>query len=205
MRGAILIAAAALLALSGRSGRAAESAAAVPIAALNNALVGAMHAGKETPFAARYAALAPIVERTFDLPAVLEASVGPRWASLPPQQQADLQAEFTRFTVASYVANFNSFGGETFTILPEIRASGAEQVVSTQIVPTTGDAAKLDYVMRQEPAGWRAVDVLLDGTISRAAVQRSDFRSLITGDDAQRLIASLRKKVAVLSGGAQLP
>ncbi len=200
-----MLAVAAASTLCWGSSRAAESAAAAPIAALNSALVGVMHAGKETPFAERYATLAPIIERAFDLPAVLRASVGPRWASLPPQQQAELEAEFTRFTVASYVANFNSFGGETFTILPDTRVVGAEQVVSTQIVPTKGDAAKLDYVMRQESSGWRAVDVLLDGTISRAAVQRSDFRNLITGDDAQRLIASLRKKVAALSGGAQLP
>ena len=34
--------------------------------------------------------------------------------------------------------------------------------------------------MRQVNAdAWKAVDVLLDGTISRVAVQRSDFRSLL--------------------------
>ena len=37
----------------------------------------------------------------------------------------------------------------------------------------------LDYVMRQGEKGRRAVDVLLDGSISRVAVQRSDFRSLL--------------------------
>jgi len=196
---------AAASALSWGSAYAANPAATAPIAALNTALVGAMHAGKGTPFAQRYATLAPVVGRTFDLAAVLQSSVGPRWTSLPPQQQTALQTEFVRFTVASYVANFDSFNGETFTISPETRAIGAEQVVSTQIVPVNGDAAKLDYVMRQEPSGWRAVDVLLDGTISRAAIQRSDFRSLIKGDDAQRLVDSLKKKVADLSGGAQLP
>lgn len=200
---ALVIAAA--TALNWGTAEAVESPAVAPIAALNTGLIAAMHAGKKTPFAERYASLAPIVEQTFDLPAVLQASVGPRWTSLPQQQQTELQTEFVRFTVASYVANFDSFGGERFTIAPDTRAIGAEQVVSTQIVPVKGEVAKLDYVMRQEPSGWRAVDVLLDGTISRAAVQRSDFRSLIAGDDAQRLVDSLKKKVADLSGGVQLP
>ncbi len=201
----LVLALAAVFGLGWGSARAADTSASAPIKALNTALIGAMHAGKGTPFAQRYTTLAPIVEQTFDLPAVLQASVGPRWASLPRQQQAELQTEFVRFTVASYVANFDNFSGERFTISPETRVIGAEQVVSTQIIPTTGDVAKLDYVMRQEPSGWRAVDVLLDGTISRAAVQRSDFRSLIIGEDAHRLVDSLKKKVADLSGGAQLP
>ena len=56
--------------------------------------------------------------------------------------------------------------------------------------------------MRQTPGGWRAVDVLLNGSISRVAVQRSDFRSLLDQGSASRLIANLQGKVAELSGGA---
>ncbi len=41
--------------------------------------------------------------------------------------------------------------------------------------------------------------MLLDGSISRVAVQRSDFRTLLTGGDADALIASLRTKIADLS------
>jgi len=68
-------------------------------------------------------------------------------------------------------------------------------------VQANGTPVRLDYVMRRGPQGWRAVDVLLDGSISRVAVQRSDFRSLITQGDAGALIASLNKKIADLSGG----
>jgi len=44
--------------------------------------------------------------------------------------------------------------------------------------------------------------VLLEGSISRVAVQRSDFRNALASGDADALIASLRRKVADLSGGA---
>ena len=180
---------------------AADADAAAPIAALNRGLLAGMHAGKATPFPQRYNTLAPLVEGAFDIPGILQASVGPRWAALPPAQQSQLLDVFRRFTVASYVANFDSFGGEKLEVLPVSRNVGADQVVATQIVPSSGTPTRIDYVMRRTPAGWRAVDVLLNGSISRVAVQRSDFRSLLGSGDAGPLIQSLQRKVADLSGG----
>ena len=86
-------------------------------------------------------------------------------------------------------------------ITPDPRVLGRDVVVETRIAPARGDPTRIDYVMR-ETNGWRIVDVLLDGTISRVAVQRSDFRSLLGGSgDAQALISSLERKTSDLSGG----
>jgi phospholipid transport system substrate-binding protein len=183
--------------------RAADAVpAAAPIAALNEALIAAMKAGRDTPFRDRYKALAPVVESAFDLPAILEVSVGPRWASLSPAMQAQLLHVFRRFTIASYVANFDSYDGEKFEVLPQTRSVGADQVVETRMIAGNGKAARLDYVMHDEGGDWKATDVLLDGSISRVAVQRSDFRGLLGQGGAADLIASLQRNVADLSGGA---
>jgi phospholipid transport system substrate-binding protein len=64
-----------------------------------------------------------------------------------------------------------------------------------------GSSVGLDYVMHRGPAGWQAVDVLTDGSISRVAVQRSDFRELLNSGGAPALVAGLQHKVANLSGG----
>jgi phospholipid transport system substrate-binding protein len=184
--------------------QAAQPGPIAPIEALDQGLLTVMHAGKATPFAQRYATMVPIVHQAFDLDTILETSVGPRWSSFSPAEQQDLRDEFLRFTVASYVSNFSSFNGEKFSIDPDTRAVGAEQVVATHIIPPHGDPARLDYVMRLTDAGWRAVDVLLDGTISRVAVQRSDFRSLLA-DGPAALVSSLHKKFLDLSGGAVVP
>jgi phospholipid transport system substrate-binding protein len=61
---------------------------------------------------------------------------------------------------------------------------------------------RLDYVMRGEGGRWRAVDVLFEGSISRVAVQRADFRKALASGDADALIASLHRKIADLSDGA---
>ena len=181
--------------------KAADPDASSPIAALNSGLIAAMRSGKATPFPQRYAALLPVVDRAFDLGAVLQAVVGPRWAGLPAAQQAQLLDVFRKYTVATYVANFDGFGGERLDVLPDSRSIGADQVVATQIAPASGAPTRIDYVMRRTASGWRAVDVYLNGTISQVAVQRSDFRSLLGTGDAGPLIASLQRKIADLSRG----
>jgi phospholipid transport system substrate-binding protein len=188
----------ALLLLAGAPAIArAQGAAAVPVRSLNDGLLAVMHQGKATPFAVRVSELTPIVEKSFDLAQILRNSIGPRFASIPAAKQADLLDAFTAFTVASYVANFDSFSGEKFEVLPETRKTGADVVVQTRIVPPSGDPTRLDYVVRND----KVVDILLDGSISRVAVQRSDFRSLIGSGDPAPLIAMLRTKTAGLAAG----
>jgi phospholipid transport system substrate-binding protein len=176
---------------------------AVPIAAFNDALLAVMHAGPSTSFAARMQMLRPLVERAFSLPLILRNSIGPRWTSFTPAQQAQLLEAFTNFTVASWVANFDTYDGERFEILPDLRTIGSDQVVQTRIVPRNGDPTRLDYVMRNSGNAWKAVDILLNGSISRVAVQRSDFRSQLTSSDPTPLIGMLREKVAALAAGAK--
>jgi phospholipid transport system substrate-binding protein len=133
--------------------------------------------------------------------AILQESVG-FWASLPPQHQAMLTDAVRRYTVSSYLNSFDDFNGQRFEISPETRAVGSEQVVETKVIPKKGDRHELDYVMRQSSAGWRVVDVLADGSISRVAVQRSDFRRLLSRGGAQALAERLRTKSADLSDGS---
>lgn len=188
-----------ILALASLPALAADPEAVAPIQALNQALLGSMRAGKATPFAQRYAALLPAVDRAFDLPAILRVSVGPRFVSMTPAEQAQLLDVFRKFTVCSYAANFDQYGGEKLDVVPGSRTVGPDQVVETNLVGS--DSTRIDYVMHKSPEGWKAIDVLLNGSISQAAVNRSDWRSLLASGPGA-LIASLQRKVADLSGGA---
>jgi len=183
---------------------AAPSDPAAPIAMLYTALEALMRLGAAASFRTRYQQIAPVIDRTFDLRTVLRSSVGARWATLDDAAQDALHAAFRRFTIATYVANFDKYEGERFELSPTLRQIGTAQVVQTRIIQDNGEPIRLDYVMRQTDAGWRAVDILLDGTISRVAVQHSDFRALLQPGDATALIASLREKTAELAGGSLL-
>lgn len=181
----------------------ADTGATATIRQLNDALLEAMKAGGLTGFDRRFQVMAPAVDKAFDLPAVLAVSVGPTWAALPQDQQNRLLDAFRSYTIASYVANFDNYSGQTFSVDSQTRSLGAGRVVvQSRITPAGGDPTEIDYVMQQTPAGWKVVDVLADGSISRVAVQRSDFRHLLANGGGNALLASLQRKTSDLSGGA---
>ncbi len=181
--------------------------AVAPIRELCDALLSIMKAGSSIPFAQRFAELVPVIDRVFNLLVILQFSVGPAWNSLPADQQSALLAAFRRYTIASYVNSFDNYNGQHFDVQPDTKSlANGEQVAQTRIVSSpSGESHELDYVMRQDGGAWKAVDVLADGSISRVAVQRSDFRRLVARGGAQALIDSLNQKTADLSGGAALP
>jgi phospholipid transport system substrate-binding protein len=168
----------------------------------NDTLLAAIKTGEQTDFSHRFQALAPEVDQAFDLPAILAVSVGPGWASFSPDQQNRLLDAFRRYTVVSYLANFNSYAGQSFTMSPDTHSLGSGRVVvPSRIVTIRGEAIELDYVMNQTPGGWKVVDVLAAGSISRVAVQRSDFRHILSSGGCAALLESLQRKTADLSGG----
>lgn len=179
-----------------------DQAAIVPIQRLVVGLLSVMKAGPGTPFTQRYEMLASVIDRTFDLAAILQESVGPAWLAFPQGQQQMLMEAFRRYTVASYVNSFDNYNGQRIEVSPDTRVVGANQIVQTRIIPVKGETHELDYVMRNAELGWRAVDVLADGTISRVAVQRSDFRRLLGRGGPQALADTLRAKSTDLSDGS---
>lgn len=172
------------------------------IRALNAALLGVMKAGKAVPFEQRFAMLAPVIDQAFDMDALLRGAVGTRWAEIPAAEQEALRTEFRRFSIASWVANFDSFEGQSFSVAETPRTlGGGALAVATRLNSPGGASVDLTYVMREGTGGWRAVDVLAEGSISRVAVLRSDFRAVLASGGPAGLVARLRDKVAALGGG----
>jgi phospholipid transport system substrate-binding protein len=180
--------------------RAQAAGSTTPIERLYQGLLTVMKQGKTTSFSQRAAELTPAVENAFDLPIVLRASIGPAWVNLTPDEQRRLLNIFRQYTVATYVEGFNSYDGQRLVVSPQTRSlSNGGQVVHTEVIPPRGEKHTIDYVMRRMPDGsWKATDVLADGTISRVAVQRSDFGALLARGGAAALEASLQRKTAAL-------
>jgi phospholipid transport system substrate-binding protein len=76
--------------------------------------------------------------------------VGLSWATLPEAQKAQRATAFRRYTISSYVSNFDSYNGQTFQVLPSVRAVvNGEVVVRTRLVRVNDSPVKLDYIMRR--------------------------------------------------------
>lgn len=175
---------------------------AAPIHAFYDALLDVMKRAKTLGIKGRYDTLAPVVEATFDLPAMTRIAVGPRWTSLPKDVQSSLVDAFSRMTIATYASRFDGYSGERFEVDPTVESRGTGSIVHTRIVQPKGDPVTLNYLMRKSADRWRAVDVYLTGTISEIATRRSEFNSILDSGGPQALIQSLRQQTERMLKGA---
>jgi phospholipid transport system substrate-binding protein len=165
-----------------------------------DALLTTMRNGPTLGQSGRYARLAPVVDRVFDVPSMTRLAIGPSWATLSPAQQQQLVEAFRHYVAATYADRLDSYSGQQLQITGE-RSYNADVIVQTKIVKLDGDTTTLDYLMRQNQGSWQISDVYLDGTISQLAIQRSEFYSILRRDGVDGLVMALNRKVDLLGKG----
>ena len=147
----------------------------------------------------RYTRIRPVVQRVFDIPSMARLAVGASWPTLSAAQQEAVAAAFGAYISATYADRFDSYSGQRLQIIGQ-QPSGSGVVVKTHIVKANGEHISIDYLVRQSGGDWRISDVLLDGTVSQLATQRSEFGAILRRDGFDGLIAILQRKVNLLTG-----
>ena len=170
------------------------------VRSLYDTLLTTMKNGSTLGQSGRYARLAPVVDRVFDVPSMTRLAIGPSWATLSPAQQQQLVEAFRHYVAATYADRFDSYSGEQLQVTGE-RLYNADVIVQTKIAKPGGDTTTLNYLMHQNQGSWQISDVYLDGTISQLAVQRSEFNSILRREGADGLVMALNRKVDLLSHG----
>jgi len=163
----------------------------VPVQALSNALIASMKGGKTLGFKGRVALLQPVVTRSFDLPLTTRLVIGAPWTQMSAADQAAVTAAFTRFTVAQYAHNFNSFGGQSFTVDDKVDARGTDRLVRTTLNQPGKAGVPISYRLRSSGGQWRIVDVFYNNAISQVATRRADFATILAGKGAKALVAHI--------------
>jgi phospholipid transport system substrate-binding protein len=134
----------------------------------------------------RYEKLKPAVEKAFDLPAMTATAVGPSWASASDADKKALVDAFSRMTIANYAKNFDSYGGEKFTVEPASVARGSDHFVKSAM-KTSKETIAFNYRTHQVGSEWKITDVYLAGNISQMAQKRSDFAATLASGGASGL------------------
>jgi phospholipid transport system substrate-binding protein len=165
-------------------------------------LLATMKDGRALGQSGRDARLAPVVNRTFDLPFMARLAVGPSWAMLTSAQQQQVTGAFAHYVSATYADRFDSYSGEQLQVIGE-RPYGSDVIVQTKIVDSKGEPTALNYLMRQNQGSWQISDVYLAGTISQLAVQRSEFNSILRREGVDGLVMTLHQKVDLLRSVAR--
>ena len=57
------------------------------VQSLDDGLLAIMHSGSAAGMAGRSRAIAPVIDRTFDLPLMSRLSVGPEWVKIAPRDR----------------------------------------------------------------------------------------------------------------------
>jgi phospholipid transport system substrate-binding protein len=166
-----------------------------------DALLENMKTAKASPLKKRFERLEPAIRTMFDLPAMTRIAVGSAWATMDAKDQQAIVDAFSRFTVSTYAYRFDGYSGEHFEVAPASETRGENKLVKTSLVKTSGEKVALNYLMHATPAGWKATDVYLNGTISELATRRSEFAAILRDGGPKALVDRLKALTEKQLGG----
>jgi phospholipid transport system substrate-binding protein len=126
-------------------------------------------------------------------------AVGGIWTTLSAVQQEQVTAAFASYISATYAERFDSNSGQQLEVTGQ-QSSGSGTMVRTRIIKAGGEPVGVDYLLRQNDGVWQIADVYLDGAISQLATQRSEFGAILRRDGFDGLLATLHRKVNLLTG-----
>jgi phospholipid transport system substrate-binding protein len=192
----------AALALLLPAGSPADPAPAVPgdapvrvVERLHEALLGVMQEATALGYQGRYERLAPVIEELFDLPFMAEKSVGRHWKTAGEENQRDLVATFSRFTVANFAGRFDGYSGQSFRTVGLEPSTHGTVLVRTHLDEPDDEGVELNYRLRPVDGGWRIVDIYLNGTVSELALRRSEYSALIQRQGFRALLVKLDERI----------
>ncbi len=154
-------------------------------------MIKTLQAGKAAGVAGRAKVVGPAVEQTFDLAVMARTAVGPDWTKMSADDQAALLKAYSRYAVANWAKNFDSYSGQKLELDGPVQDRGDVKLVKTKLSSPSGSPVSLAYRMRDTGAGWKVIDVQYNGGISQVATQRSDFQSSLQSGGAKALVAKL--------------
>ncbi len=184
---------------------AAAQASASPTATverLNATLMQIMQNADRLGYKGRYDTLAPVLAESFNFPVMARISIGKHWKALSPEQKKQFTQAFARLSVATFAYRFDGYGGEKFQVRGEKNQRKDTILVDNVLLPASGDAVGLNYIVRQFNGRWRIIDIQLDAKYSELALKRSEYSSVLEKDGFETLIASMEEKIAGYAAGS---
>jgi phospholipid transport system substrate-binding protein len=166
-------------------------------------LVDTMKHGSQLGIHGRYQAMTPAVDAAFDIPTMIKFICGPGWDAMSADDHKSLADAFRRMTIADYASNFEEFHGEQFNVEPNVQTRGTDRFVQSTLVPPGDKPVPFIYRMRETPAGWKIIDIYLNGYVSELATRRSDFASTLAAGGAPALARKLNEMADNLLSGVK--
>ena len=162
---------------------------------LHASLLDTMKKADELGYSGRYKRLEPVVGSVFDFPTISQVVIGRYWKDLTEPQRASFIEIFTRLSIATYAARFDSFSNEEFRQVAEDKLKEERILIKTELKKSNGEAVRLDYVVHPKENHWLIVNVIADG-VSDLSLKRADYTAVLKEKGYDALIAMLNDKIA---------
>lgn len=159
-----------------------------------DALVGVINRPGDN--AQKQMALAQIMDRTVDVPAVAQFCLGRFWRVATPEQRRRYLAAFHQVLVTNIASKLGQYEGVRFTVNRAVPAQGGVQVDTTVLRPNQ-PPTNVGWVIANPTTNPQIVDVIAEGTSLRVT-QRSDYGSYLAhnNDNVDALISAMQHQVA---------
>jgi phospholipid transport system substrate-binding protein len=188
-----LLASLSLVALLSFAGVAAASDAQDLVQARRSEVAAQM---KAPPSADRDKKVAAVLGSLFDYDAMAEASLGKSWGDLKPEQQAEFRGLLTQLIQRAIERNVKMTADYDVQFVGEEPTDGSV-VVKTKAASKNNpreEPTQIDYVMHQAGGGWRAQDIVTEGS-SMVAGYRNQFRRILAKDGYEALTKKMKAKL----------
>jgi phospholipid transport system substrate-binding protein len=147
--------------------------------------------------------LEKILGASFDLPGMVAAAMDARWATLTPRQRQRLLDAFGGKLRHAAAAGLGDFRSSTVDYQPEVARPGGLVLVPTRLT-SRGETAAVTYTLRRSQAGWRIVDITVDG-VSTVENYRASFARIIAKEGVDGLLKRLERPEAPAAASGPPP
>lgn len=136
-----------------------------------------------------------LLRSSFDMRTIGRFALGRYWSVATPDQQQEYQKLFEDMIVDVYSTRFNDYKGQKFDASAFRRDGDKDTVVTSHIIPASGQNIQVDWRVRYKDGAYKIVDVIVEG-VSMSMTQRADFSSVIQsgGGSVQALLTHLRNR-----------
>lgn len=128
----------------------------------------------------------------FDFELICRFVLARNWNAMSEQQQRDFVDAFKKHLSATYRDTLDSFSDEKIVVDGSQPEARGDVTVKTVVRQGSGDT-RVDYRLRKTDAGWRGIDVIIEG-VSLVQNFRTQCQEIISTEGADALIQKLRDK-----------
>lgn len=132
-----------------------------------------------------------IVTKAVDVRAMVQASLGSRWAQLSESQRRRLVTAFQNRFRRTSGSELDSYRSTQIDYKPEVDSGDGTVQVPTRLV-VKGEPTDIAYTMKREKDGWHIIDIVVDG-VSTVENYRSSFARIISKEGVEGLIKRLER------------